>query len=63
MKIIFKFGCGCLWKLALKNDIAVKNKKSFRLKGLWLAYSIGNLLGVPGLRGYLLGVSFVFVMT
>ncbi len=63
MKMIFIFRCGCLWKLALKNDVAVKNKKPFRLKGPILDYSIGNLLGVPGLRGYLLGVSFVLLMT
>lgn len=63
MKMIFIFRCGCLWNLALKNDVADKNKKSFRLKGLILDYSIGNLLGVPGLRGYLLGVSFVLLIT
>lgn len=61
--MIFIFRCDCLWKLALKNDVADKNKKSFRLKGLILDYSIGNLLGVPGLRGYLLGVSFVLLIT
>lgn len=61
--MIFISRYGCLWKLALKNDVADKNKKPFRLKGLISAYSIGNLLGVPGLRGYLLGVSFVLLIT
>ncbi len=46
-----------------KNDVVVKNKKVLSFERTFLVYSIGNLLGVPGLRGYLLGVSFVLVIT